>query len=56
MTEKNKIATIWETKSILHSVITITSMFIQRDVDVITTSSQRVDTSQTFFCSFSILF
>jgi hypothetical protein len=55
MTEKNKIATIWKTKSILHSVITIRSTLIQRDVDVSTTSSQKVDTSQTFFCSFSIL-
>jgi hypothetical protein len=56
MTEKNRIATIWKTKSILHSVITIRQKLTQRDVDVSTTSSQRVDTSQTFFCSFSILF
>jgi hypothetical protein len=55
MTEKNRIATIWKTKSILHSIITIKSTFTQRDVDVNTTSSQRVDISQTFFCSFSIL-
>ncbi len=39
MTEKNKIATIWKTKSILHSVITIRSTLIQRDVDVNTTSN-----------------
>jgi hypothetical protein len=56
MTKKNKIATIWKTKSILHSIITIRSTLIQRDVDVSTTSCQRVDTSQTFFCFFSILF
>jgi hypothetical protein len=31
------------------------STLTQRDVDVNTTSSQRVDTSQTFSCSFSIL-
>jgi hypothetical protein len=55
MTEKNRIATIWKTKSILHSIITIRSTFIQRDVDVNTTSNQKVDTSQTFSCSFSIL-
>jgi hypothetical protein len=55
MTKKNKIATIWKTKFILHSIITIKSTFIQRDVDVNTTSSQKVDTSQTFSCSFSIL-
>ncbi len=56
MTEKNRIATIWKTKSILHSIITIKSTLIQRDVDVNSTSNQKVDTSQTFSCSFSILF
>jgi hypothetical protein len=55
MTEKNKIATIWKTKSILHSITTIRSTLTQRDVDVSSTSSQRVDTSQTSSCSFSIL-
>jgi hypothetical protein len=55
MTEKNKIATIWKTKSILHSVITMRSTLTQRDVDVNTTSNQRIDTSQTSSCSFSIL-
>jgi hypothetical protein len=55
MTEKNKIATIWKTKSILYSIITIKSTLIQCDVDVNTTSSQKVDTSQTFSCFFSIL-
>ncbi len=39
MTEKNKIATIWKTKSILHSVITIRSTLTQRDVDASTTSN-----------------
>jgi hypothetical protein len=56
MTEKNKIATIWKTKSILHSIITIRSTLFQRDVDVNTTSNQKINTSQTFSCSFSILF
>ncbi len=56
MTEKNRIATIWKTKSILHSVITIRSTLTQRDVDVNTTSNQRIDTSQTSSCFFSILF
>jgi hypothetical protein len=55
MTEKNRIATIWKTKSILHSVITIRSTLTQRDVDANMTSSQRVDTSQTSSCFFSIL-
>ncbi len=55
MTEKNRIATIWKTKSILHSVITTRSTFTQREIDVNSTSCQRVDTSQTSFCSFSIL-
>ncbi len=55
MTKKNRIATIWKTKSILHSIITIRSTLTQRDVDVSTTSSQKIDTSQTFFCSFSSL-
>jgi hypothetical protein len=55
MTEKNRIATIWKTKSILHSIITMRSTLIQRDVDVNTTSSQKIDTSQTFSCFFSIL-
>jgi hypothetical protein len=32
------------------------STLTQRDVDASTTSSQEVDTSQTFSCSFSILF
>jgi hypothetical protein len=55
MTKKNKIATIWKTKSILHSIITMKSTFIRCEIDVKATLSQRVDTSQTFFCSFSIL-
>jgi hypothetical protein len=55
MTKKNKIATIWKTRSILHSIITMRSTFTQRDVDVSTTSSQKIDTSQTFSCFFSIL-
>jgi hypothetical protein len=56
MTEKNKIATIWKTKSILHWVITITSTLIQRDVDVNTTCRQKINTSQTSFYFFSIVF
>jgi hypothetical protein len=55
MTEKNRIATIWKTKSILHLIITMKSTFIRCEIDATATSSQRVDTSQTFFCSFSIL-
>jgi hypothetical protein len=55
MTKKNRIATIWKTKSILHLIITIRSTFTQREIDVNATSNQRIDTSQTFFCSFSIL-
>jgi hypothetical protein len=54
MKKKNKIATIWKTKSILHSIIIIRSTFIQREIDVNTTSNG-IDTLQTFSCSFSIL-
>jgi hypothetical protein len=55
MTKKNKIATIWKTKSISHSVITMRSTFTRCEIDVTTTSCQKIDTSQTFFCFFSIL-
>jgi hypothetical protein len=56
MTKKNRIAKIWKTKSILHSVITSNSTLIRRDESVITTFNQKTSTSQTFFYFSSTLF
>jgi hypothetical protein len=54
MTKKNKIAKIWKTKSILHSMITSSLTLIRRDKNVITTFNQETSTSQTFFCFFRL--
>ncbi len=55
VTKKNRIAKIWKTKSILHFIITISSTLNRRDDDVSAMFNQRVNTSQTFFCSFTVL-
>jgi hypothetical protein len=53
---RTKDANVTKTKSILHSVITSSSTLIRRNDNVITTFNQKTNTSQTFFCFFSILF